>query len=120
MSTDIKALKKEYKILVEKINYHNKMYHTFDAPKISDSEYDELYLKLKNFEKKNPSLILIESPTMRVGSKLLNGFKKVRHKKPMLSLGNASNYEDVILIGGGKSSMEHAAELKKRKVYSPF
>ena len=96
MSTDIKSLKKEYKLLIEKVNYHNKMYHTFDMPEISDSEYDAVYLKLKKFEEKNPNLILDDSPTKRVGAKLLNGFQKVHHKKPMLSLGNASNYEDFL------------------------
>ena len=96
MSIDKKSLKKEYELLIRNINYHNKMYHTYDSPEISDSAYDKLYSKLKVLEKNHPNLIIPESPTMRVGSKLLDGFKKVRHQEPMLSLGNAANHEDFL------------------------
>ena len=96
MSIDKKSLKKEYELLIRNINYHNKMYHTYDSPEISDSAYDKLYSKLKVLEKNHPNLITPQSPTMRVGSKLLDGFKKVHHQEPMLSLGNAANYEDFL------------------------
>ena len=43
MSIDKKSLKKEYELLIRNINYHNKMYHTYDSPEISDSAYDKLY-----------------------------------------------------------------------------
>ncbi len=96
MSSDKKSLKKKYKLLIDKINYHNKMYHTYDAPEISDSAYDDLYLQLKKYEANNPEVILKESPTNRVGSKLLSGFQKVNHQKKMLSLANASDYQDFL------------------------
>ena len=94
MSFDKNLLKKEYQELIDKINYHNMMYHTYDAPEIPDATFDKLYSKLKAFEKKYPNLVTAESPTMRVGSKLLSGFSKVQHKEPMLSLANASDYDD--------------------------
>lgn len=94
MSFDKNLLKKEYQELIDKINHHNMMYHTYDAPEISDATFDKLYSKLKAFEKKYPNLVTAESPTMRVGSKLLSGFSKVQHKEPMLSLANASDYDD--------------------------
>lgn len=96
MSVDKSSLKKEYELMIKKINYHNRMYHTFDSPEISDTAYDKLYNKLKIFEKNHPDLIIEQSPTMRVGSKLLAGFKKIRHQKPMLSLANASNHDEFI------------------------
>lgn len=96
MSTDKSSLNKKYKILVKKINYHNKMYHTYDSPEISDNDFDKLYSELKAFESKYPELVIPESPTMRVGSKLLTGFKKVKHQEPMLSLANASDYHDFL------------------------
>ena len=72
------------------------MYHTFDSPEISDTAYDKLYQKLKIFEKNYPDLVIEQSPTMRVGSKLLEGFKKIKHQKPMLSLANASNFDEFL------------------------
>ncbi len=96
MSIDKKLLKKKYKELIKIINYHNKMYHTYDSPEISDTKFDKLYSELKSFEKDYPELIISESPTMRIGSKLLNGFIKIKHQQPMLSLANASDYNDFL------------------------
>ena len=96
MSIDKKLLKKKYKELIKIINYHNKMYHTYDSPEISDTKFDKLYSELKSVEKDYPELIIPESPTMRIGSKLLNGFIKIKHQQPMLSLANASDYNDFL------------------------
>ena len=52
MPIDISSLKIEVRSLIEAINHHNYLYHTLDQPKILDSEYDILYSKLKDFEKK--------------------------------------------------------------------
>ena len=94
MPIDIPSLKIEVRSLVDVINHHNHLYHTLDQPKILDSEYDILYSKLKEFEKKYPKLIFKDSPTQRVGAKLLGGFNKIKHKNAMLSLSNASNNND--------------------------
>ncbi|MBT5863701.1 MAG: NAD-dependent DNA ligase LigA [Gammaproteobacteria bacterium] len=89
-----KLLKSKIRSLVDKINQHNYYYHTQDSPKIKDGEYDVLYSKLKEYEKNNPELILKDSPTQRIGSKLLGGFNKIKHEIPMLSLSNAANDND--------------------------
>ena len=94
MAIDITSLKIEIRSLIDAINHHNHLYHTLDQPKIIDSEYDILYSKLKEFEKKYPKLIFNDSPTQRVGAKLLGGFNKIKHKNPMLSLSNASDNND--------------------------
>ena len=94
MPIDIASLKIEIRSLIDEINHHNHLYHTLDQPNILDSEYDILYSKLKEFEKKYPKLIFNDSPTQRVGAKLLGGFNKIKHKNPMLSLSNASDDND--------------------------
>ncbi len=94
MSITKKEIEKKINQLTRKIIEHNDNYHTYDNPKISDEEYDKLYKELKKLESNYPELALSNSPTKRVGSKLLSGFKKVEHKIPMLSLSNASNKEE--------------------------
>lgn len=68
------------------INYHNHKYHVEDNPEISDYEYDMLLRELEELEKERPDLITPDSPTQRVGGKPLEGFEKVIHIIPMLSL----------------------------------
>ncbi len=82
------------KELIKMLNYHNLQYHSLDEPKITDQEYDLLYKELKNLEELYPEYQDNNSPTKRIGSKLLGGFKKVTHSIPMLSLGNALNADD--------------------------
>ena len=95
--TDEKTIKIRYQKLISIINKHNLLYHTYDSPQISDSEYDDLYKELKTIESNSPKIITINSPSQRVGSTLLNYFEKVKHDIPMLSLSNAadeSEFED--------------------------
>ena len=95
--TDEKTIKIRYQKLINIINKHNLLYHTYDSPQISDSEYDDLYKELKTIESNSPKIITINSPSQRVGSTLLNYFEKVKHDIPMLSLSNAadeSEFED--------------------------
>ena len=95
--TDEKTIKIRYQKLISIINKHNLLYHTYDSPQISDSEYDDLYKELKTIERNSPKIITINSPSQRVGSTLLNYFEKVKHDIPMLSLSNAadeSEFED--------------------------
>ena len=80
--------------LTKKINFYNQQYHTHDKSVITDSEYDILYAELKELERQYPKLINDNSPTVRVGAKLLGGFKKINHHLPMLSLSNALNEND--------------------------
>ncbi|MBI1954266.1 MAG: NAD-dependent DNA ligase LigA, partial [Proteobacteria bacterium] len=75
--------------------YHDKLYYEFSAPEMSDAEYDELVLRNALIERKFPDLRREDSPSRRIGSKPATGFKKVKHRKPMMSLDNAFSYEEV-------------------------
>ena len=81
----------EVEQLREELRHHEYQYYVLDNPEISDAEYDELMRKLQALEEKHPELIAPDSPTQRVGGKPREGFVKVRHSSPMLSLDNALN-----------------------------
>lgn len=81
--------------LRQKIAEHNYRYHVLAEPIISDSEYDALLNELRAIENANPHLITSDSPTQRVGGVAADGFAKVRHAKPILSLANAFDGADV-------------------------
>ena len=92
--TDVKIIKMRYQELISIINKHNLLYHSYDSPEISDSEYDNLYKELKIIESNNPKIININSPTQRVGADLLDHFDKIKHDIPMLSLSNEGDESD--------------------------
>ncbi len=81
------------------INYHSNLYYTLDEPEISDFEYDNLMKELKRMEAENPSLITPDSPTQRVGGKILSGFDSVNHEVKMESLNDVFSKEEVIDFG---------------------
>ena len=81
--------------LRQDVNYHLYRYHVLDAPVISDAEYDALYHELLRLEQENPELVTSDSPTQRAGAEPLEGFEKVTHAAPILSLSNAFNVEDL-------------------------
>ncbi|MDY6833700.1 MAG: NAD-dependent DNA ligase LigA [Chloroflexota bacterium] len=78
------------------INYHNHRYHILDMPEISDSEYDELVQELIKLESACPELVTPDSPTQRVGAPPVEAFGVVEHREPLLSLGNAFSYDDLL------------------------
>ena len=82
----------ELRALLSNYSYE---YHVLDSPSVSDAVYDSLMSELKQLEKANPQLITPDSPTQRVGSELLGGFKKVRHKRRMLSLNDVFSESEV-------------------------
>lgn len=90
---DVKNRIKEISDLLNKYNYE---YYILDKPSVSDSEYDRLMQELVSLEEKYPEYKLDSSPTSRVGSDVVSNFKKVVHKRPMLSLGNVFNESDII------------------------
>ena len=89
--TDEKIIKIRYRELISIIDKHNLLYHTYDSPQISDSEYDSLYKELKKIESHYPKFITTSSPSQRIGATLLDHFEKITHDIPMLSLSNAAN-----------------------------
>ena len=82
--------------LREVLRFHEYRYYVLNDPLISDAEYDLLYKKLEQLEKENPSLIIADSPTQRVGSSLNKEFETVPHLVPMLSLDNSYNPQDLV------------------------
>jgi DNA ligase (NAD+) len=81
--------------LSDEIRTHDKRYYQQDAPSISDAAYDALRLKLQALERDFPELLRSDSPTQKVGAAAGEGFAKVTHRVPMLSLANAFTHEDV-------------------------
>lgn len=88
-------IKKEIEKLRKEIEYHNYRYYVLADPVISDDEYDKLMEKLIELEKKYPEFQSSDSPTQKVGGGLISGFKTVPHSKPMLSLDNTYNEEEI-------------------------
>src|SRR5580704_10858446 len=81
--------------LAEEIKRHDRLYHTDAAPEISDADYDALRRRNNEIEARFPELIRADSPTRRVGAAPAAGFAKVTHSRPMLSLENAFEEQDV-------------------------
>ena len=104
--------------LREEIRRHEELYYVYDSPEISDRDYDELLERLQLLEQANPELITPDSPTQRVGGRPAEGFPEVVHRRPMLSLDNSYNIEELrafadrcLLLADGRA-IEYVAELK--------
>jgi DNA ligase (NAD+) len=74
---------------------HEHLYYVLDTPEISDAAYDALMNELKRIEAEHPELLTPDSPTQRVGGKPAEGFRKVAHSRPMLSLDNVYSAEEL-------------------------
>ena len=85
----------DLKRLAEEIGRHDRNYHQLDAPTVSDAEYDALRRRNQAIEARFPGLVRADSPSRQVGAAPAQGFRKVRHSHPMLSLDNAFDDEDV-------------------------
>ena len=113
-----KEVIEEVEKLREEIEYHNYRYYVLADPVISDEEYDKLMKRLIQLEKKYPELVTPDSPTQRVGGKVLEGFKKVKHSTPMLSLDNTYDeneireFDERIKKGLAGENVEYVSELK--------
>ena len=86
---------REIEALRQELRRHEYLYYVADTPEITDAEYDELIRRLQALEEKHPELLTPDSPTQRVGGKPREGFTKVRHSVPMLSLDNALNEKEL-------------------------
>ena len=104
--------------LREEIRHHEYRYYVLDDPEITDAQFDQLMNQLKRNEAEHPELITPDSPTQRVGGKPREGFVKVPHSVPMLSLDNAYKEEDLrnwerrIHELSGRKDVEFVCELK--------
>lgn len=93
---DTLSLAEQYERLKDQANHHAHRYYVLDDPEISDAEYDQLFRTLQAFEAEHPDLVAPDSPTQRVGGALLEGFAKVSHEVPMLSIDNALTPEEAV------------------------
>lgn len=96
MQPTLEEARQSHKALVQRIRYHDQRYYKEAAPEISDADYDRLRADLIRLETLYPELQTADSPTRMVGAAPAEGFAKVRHARPMLSLGNAFEDEDVV------------------------
>ncbi|HTS75113.1 MAG TPA: NAD-dependent DNA ligase LigA [Bryobacteraceae bacterium] len=88
-------ISKKIEDLRERLRHHEYLYYVLDAPEISDAEYDAMMHALQKLESEHPELITPDSPTQRVGGRPREGFIKVPHSSPMLSLDNALGEEEL-------------------------
>jgi DNA ligase (NAD+) len=89
------AVQKKIDALRDKIRHHEHLYFILDQPSISDLEFDDLMRELRRLEADHPNLITPDSPTQRVGGKPKEGFAKVAHSRPMLSIDNVTSEEEL-------------------------
>ncbi|EHN4310328.1 TPA: NAD-dependent DNA ligase LigA [Listeria monocytogenes] len=89
------ADKKRYEELINILDQYSYDYYVIDNPTVDDAEYDQKMQELLKIEEAHPEWVTPESPSKRVGGEVLEGFKKVAHDTPMLSLANAFNQEDL-------------------------
>lgn len=108
MAPSQEKIKKEIERLRREIEKHNYQYYVLDSPIITDAEYDELFRRLVELEKKHPEFFSPDSPTQKVGAPPLEKFATVRHTLPMLSLNNAND----------RTEMEEFAERIQRFIRS--
>jgi DNA ligase (NAD+) len=116
--TKPESLQKQVEALRDNIRHHEYLYYVLDNPELPDAEFDLLVRQLKAIEAEHPELITPDSPTQRVGGKPREGFLKVPHSVPMLSLDNAYNEEELrdwerrVLELTGQKEVEYVCELK--------
>jgi DNA ligase (NAD+) len=103
-----------YEDLKNKIHFHNYRYHVLDDPVISDYEYDQYLQELHRLEAEHPEWITADSPTQRAGAPPAEGFAKVQHPAPILSLANAFDTNDV------RAWLERINKLDNRVMDSAF
>jgi DNA ligase (NAD+) len=118
MTVASKDLEKKIEALREKIRHHEYLYYVLDQPEISDADFDKLMRQLKDLEAEHPELLAADSPTQRVGGKPREGFVKVAHSSPMLSLDNTYSEEELrawehrVHELSGRKEIDYVCELK--------
>src|SRR5690554_4624898 len=109
-------IKKKIAELRQKIEEANYQYYTLDNPTISDAQYDALMRELIILEEENPHYFSPHSPTQKVGGMILDGFEKVTHEVPMMSLNNAFDQNELkqfyTRIDREYTNVDYVTELK--------
>jgi DNA ligase (NAD+) len=109
---------KEIEKLKAEIRHHEYLYYVKDDPEISDAQFDKLMLRLQKIESQHPSLVTPDSPSVRVGGAVREGFQKVQHATPMVSLDNAFSFETLgdfdrrVRELTGRENIDYVAEHK--------
>ena len=98
-------VQREIEKLRKEINYHSKLYYVYDAPVISDYDFDMLMQRLKTLENEHPELITPDSPTQRVGGQALSQFTQVHHQVPLESLTDVFSYDELFAFGERMDSL---------------
>jgi DNA ligase (NAD+) len=88
-------VEKKVEDLRDQLRYHSYRYYVLDDPDIPDAEYDRLYKELVCYEEEYPDLVTADSPTQRVGASPLAAFEQIPHQKPMLSLDNVFDEDEL-------------------------
>jgi DNA ligase (NAD+) len=110
--------KKRIEQLRQEIRRHDYLYYVLNQPKISDQQYDALFVELKTLEQANPQFVTADSPTQRVAGVPLEGFATVRHAAPMLSIDNTYSAEELMAFDErirkllGTKDYDYVVELK--------
>src|SRR6056297_2601494 len=117
MTKEEEKAKKRIEELRDEIEKQDYNYYVLASPKISDLEYDQLYQELVELEREYPQFASKDSPTQKVGSKVLKDFQQVEHSQPMLSLDNTYNEEDIFAFSNRikkniDESYKYCVELK--------
>jgi DNA ligase (NAD+) len=113
-----KSIEKRIEELREEIRRHERLYYLEDNPEISDREYDQLIEQLNRLETEHPELVTADSPSQRVGGRPAEGFPEFLHRRPMLSLDNSYNIDELRAFDArcrkiaGAQPFEYVAELK--------
>jgi DNA ligase (NAD+) len=118
LQTSNQTIEREIKSLRDEIHRHEELYYVQDNPEISDADYDALLARLQQLETEHPELLTLDSPTQRVGGRPAEGFDNYVHRRPMLSLDNSYNIDDLRAfdercrrLSDGRA-FEYVAELK--------
>ncbi len=118
MPTKAQTINREIETLREELRHHEELYYVHANPEISDAEYDALLARLQELEAMHPELVTPDSPTQRVGGRPAEGFAEFVYRRPMLSLDNSYNIDDLRAfdercrrLADGRE-FEYVAELK--------
>jgi DNA ligase (NAD+) len=117
-AAQLKQAGKRIDELRDELRHHEYQYHVLDSPEISDAAYDALMRELRRLESEHPELVTPDSPSQRVGGKPKEGFAKVQHSRPMLSIDNVNDEQELSdwerrvesMVGGAEVS--YVCELK--------